>query len=252
MSNEEFKKYDTDTLNYTNQMVSNVVEPFISQNTQRQVESSRVPTPSNSLQVKTALPQENVNTFINAVTSATTIGWDCTSLIQSTLSNFNNWMSGLYGMPFCSPSTETDPTSQRQVAADASRAVVEQQSATIFSAQFAKTKETVNSDKVIEIADNLLADVSEETTNRSNYYTAALYTLTVGVTNYVGNTLYRVRILNHASRLLDYLNDAKIAGNIDETTYNKYIRYLNQILDEVWGRASLQITDGTGSFSITS
>lgn len=251
MSNEDFTKYDTATKNYTSQMLSNVQEPFVSKYIQRQAESARVPDSTNSFRAKTSTPSENITTFINSVSAASTIAWDSTTLLQATLSNFNSVMSGLYGMPFCSKEKEYTPSTQQKMAADTSQAQVGQQSATIFSDQLNRTKNNISPEDVKKTADNLLADVAWAAADTYNRATPASYTLTVGDTIYVGVSLYQVRILNVTSSMLNSLDDMVREGNMDGPTYNNYIKYLNQILDEVWGKTAFQVTDGTGSFVTT-
>ena len=238
MNNAEFTKFDTETKNYTSQVLSNVQEPFISKYVLRQQESARVPDPENSFREKTSTPPNNINNFINGVGATTTIAWDSTSLIQAALSNFNTTMSGLYGMPFCSPSTVISDSDAQKMAAYKAQVQVDATSATIFSDQLlrAQEKDKVSVDKAVETAENLLADVAWATTHLTDLQKTpstgfAFPEIIVGGTTYVGDSLYHLRIVRAAQALVDRLGELKSSGSIDQAFYDSYLGNLKTVLD---------------------
>jgi hypothetical protein len=123
------------------------------------------------------------------------------------------------------------------MANDASQAQVDASSATVFSEQLNKSKNYVAPDKVIETADNLLADVSLAKATEENFNvfpsTTAFLQIIIGGTTYYGKSLYQIRVINAASALVDYISSQRNFGNLDEGSYNSYIENLKAIMDQV-------------------
>lgn len=226
MGNNEFTKYDSETKKYTEQMLTNVMHPFISKNLQRTVENIRVPDATSALRYSVDTPSRAINKMIRAVNVATTLTWDSSTYIGAALSNFSSQMSGLYNMPMCNAAWDSTSVSIRQQS-DATTAQIEAQSATVFSKEFEKTKVPVSVEEINNSVKLLMDEVAKALQNTTDKGTPAEYSLLIDRTFYKGRTLYQVRILNNASIVLNYIDDMLLKGNINQIQYNIY---LNQLL----------------------
>jgi hypothetical protein len=234
MGNSDFNKYDQDTKKYTEQMLTNVMHPFISQNLQRSNETIRVPDATNALRYTTFSPAKTVSTWINSIPGVKTyLAWDSSSYVAAMLTNFNAYLSGLYNMPICEKTEFTSLATQQQQY-DSKQSQTEQQSATIFSKEFGKTKVEIDSGTVFKALESMLADVSEAVANKDGVGTPAEnISLRVVKIIYKGNSLYHVRILNNATRMVDYLNITLMEGNLTPSQYTVYNNKLTNVLNSV-------------------
>ena len=163
----------------------------------------------------------NVNTFL---------AWDSSTYVAAAISNFTAQISGLYNMPMCNPIGQSASEIQKQQS-DSSQAQIEQQSATIFSKNLNATKEVISLDTVAKTVTSLMNDLLSAAQNTANQGTPATNSLLVGKVLYQGTSLYQTRILNNASRLLDYLNDVLINGNLTQAQYDIYFNQLQTVLN---------------------
>lgn len=230
MGNNEFTKYDAETKKYTEQMLTNVMHPFISKNLQRTEENIRIPDATSALRYSVDTPSRAITKMIRAVNVATTLSWDASTYIGAALSNFSSQMSGLYNMPMCNAAWDSNSVSLRQQS-DATTAQIEVQSATVFSKEFDKTKETVNIEEINNAVKLLMDEVARAMQNTADKGVSAEYSLLIGKTIYKGKTLYQVRILNNASLVLNYLDDTLQKGNMTQNQYNRYLNQLRGYLD---------------------
>jgi hypothetical protein len=231
MGNSAFTKYDADTKKYTEQMLTNVMHPFISQNLQRSVENIRVPDATSALRYSVDTPSRAVNKMIRAVNVASTLTWDSSTYIGAALSNFSSQISGLYNMPMCSPIWDSTSASIRQQS-DSTTAQIEAQSATVFSKEFAATKSEVPIDDVTVVIENMFKEVQGAVRSTSDKGTPAKGLIRIAGISYTAFVLYQVRIINNSARLLDYMYDMLIKGNLTQTQYNYFIDRLVMVITE--------------------
>jgi hypothetical protein len=232
MGNNDFTQYDLETKKYTEQMLTHVMHPFISQNLQRTVENIRVPDATNALRYSVETPSKSVDNMIRKIPYVSTyLGWDSTSYVAAMLSNFTGYISGLYNMPMCNPVGQSASEIQKQQS-DSTQAIVDQQSATIFSNQLVKTKETVNPETMNNTVKARLDDVVRAIEENSNKGIPAENSLLVGRIIFKSTVLYQVRILNNASRVLEYIDEMLMKGNMGEAQYNIYLKQLQNYLSD--------------------
>jgi hypothetical protein len=234
MGNKDFEKYDQDTKKYTEQMLTNVMHPFISQNLQRSNEIIRIPDATNALRYTTFSPAKTVSTWINSVPGVKTyLSWDSSSYVASMLTNFNAYLSGLYNMPICEKTEFTSLATQQQQY-DSTQSQIEQHSATVFSKEFGKTKVEADPAITLKALDHMLDDVNGAIANKDGQGTPAEnISLRIIKIIYKGNSLYHVRILNNATRMVDYLNIVLMESNLTQAQYTVYSNKLMDILNSV-------------------
>jgi hypothetical protein len=235
---------DQNLQKYSNQMISNTNDAFISQNVARQDDSKDIPTSDLALKNNTQTGSSLVS-FVNEVATQQGLkiymSWDQTSVSDSIQSWFQSQVSNLnQGMPLCVPKpvSLTTPTTADQFnaelqAADATALLTEQSAAEQQAAQFAQTKKVVDPDVIASKFALLMQQVINFINDPSGKSTSATTSLTIespAYTTYSATVLHQVRVLNAAAQVTSYLIQMKVSNNLIEADYDSYIKKLIKTL----------------------
>jgi len=225
-SNPEFDSYSETAQKYISQMKSNLQDDFIGKNVQSFEDYTRVPATKDSFREATKNAQSSVNNLINSIPRVqSTIVWDSTSRAAAILSNFNSFISGLYKMPFCSAKEESETDKNKRIAVNL-QTEVEKSAAAAFTEQLEKTREIVDSQKVIDTLRTMLRDVADAMESTSDMGVPSSNQMILSGRIYTASNLYQVRILNNAQIMLNYMDKMRFDGNLDTSTYNDYLGLL--------------------------
>lgn len=220
MGEEDVRILDNRLKNITNELTTNLNDPFISKQIIRQNESIRVPPENQKFSNNTETPASTVsfvNKSVDWINNATKIwmGFDQTSIGVAATEWFSRHITGLYGgLPPCDPVPQ-DPTQQQKDAENKAQAQAEQQAAQIMTTQFSKTKSTITQEEITNQVATYLNLVNSAVDNKSDTGINGQYSLTVGTVIYIAKNLYQVRILKNAYIYMNYLNDQLAQGNLN-------------------------------------
>ena len=239
-ADEKFTNYDEKTKHYTQQMIGNVNDDFISQNVARQADSDRVPEPDSAFRNITKNLSKTLNDYVEKIPGIKTyISWDQTSFINALSSSFQKQTSDLYaGMPYCTPPSPVTPADTSAATAQLQNQYTDTSSAIVFATQFLETKPTVDYNQISAILTNLINSVNDSVKNPEGGEIYATTVLKVANITYTAANMYQVRVLNTARRVIDsytnlgYLDEQRTEGNITLDQYNFWKESLVRVLSK--------------------
>jgi hypothetical protein len=214
---------------YSSQMVSNMNDPYKSQNVARQDDPKNAPPEDKALKNETKSPSKLVG-FVNKVVTTPQKGvkiymsWDQTSATNAIQSWFERQVSGLnQGMPVCqkkdSPASEKDLATNSQDQAESS-------AAENFAKQFAETKKAIDPQIFESRLTNLMDELTTAIDSTGGTNVSASSFLIIGEMLYSGSNLYQARVISASSGVANYLMDMKTNGTITDADYNSYMNGL--------------------------
>ena len=215
---------------YSNQMVSNLNDMFISQHIARQDDSKNIPVAGKALKNETQSPSKLVS-FVNEVVTTVQKGvkiymsWDQTSATNAIQSWFQEQISGLnQGIPLCSADTTA---SERDIASQ-SQDQAELKASESIAKRFGDTKKVIDPQIIDDTFTKLLVEVNTAIKEPRGKEITASATLIIKDTVYNGTCSYQVRVINNSSVVTKYLMDVKVSGNLTEDAYNSYLLKLTE------------------------